>query len=211
MSSLHDHAITPPPSTPLYILAGGRSSRFGSDKARAMLDGEALIRRVAFGLWPTAERVVVVADEADRYADLGLHTLGDDRPMHGPLAGLHRALAHRVESSGPGWVVLSSCDLLQPRPSWVRPLIDAASDLSATAYVDASGRWQPLPGVYHTAILPAVTEALDGPSRSLWRVLESVAAQRVALPEGVDRVPQANTPEQLAAARLDSGRAAEER
>ena len=77
---------------PIYILAGGRSSRFGSDKARAVLDGEPLIKRVARMAMPIAESTTIVADRTGKYDDLGLRSIADDPPHLGPLGGLAAAL-----------------------------------------------------------------------------------------------------------------------
>ena len=60
------------PQVPAYILAGGRSVRFGSDKARALVEGEPLIRRVADGLAQVTGSITAVAQQADAYADLGV-------------------------------------------------------------------------------------------------------------------------------------------
>ena len=97
---------------PVYILAGGRSSRFGSDKARALLDGEPLVARLARQIEPVARRVTVVAEAADTYADLGLRTIADRRPGLGPLAGLEAALldATNPPKSTADWLILLSCD-----------------------------------------------------------------------------------------------------
>ena len=49
---------------PVYILAGGRSSRFGHDKAMARLAGVPLLSRVGTLAAPFASRITVVAEHA---------------------------------------------------------------------------------------------------------------------------------------------------
>src|SRR4051794_14706591 len=73
---------------PAYILAGGQSQRFGSDKARAPLDGKPLIVHVAESLKPIASSVTVVAKDFGEYDDLGLVSIGDLQPGLGPMGGL---------------------------------------------------------------------------------------------------------------------------
>ena len=77
---------------PLYILAGGHSSRFGGDKALADLDGQAMILRVAEQWAPWTARVCVVAERPEKYAGLGLRTIADRITGLGPIGGLARAL-----------------------------------------------------------------------------------------------------------------------
>lgn len=185
---------------PLYILAGGQSRRFGSDKARAVVEGRSLIQRVAECLVAEVGGVWVVADEAGKYADLGLRTIADCTAHLGPVNGLVTALIHCLAESGPGWIVLAPCDLTRPAPRWSEPLLEAI-DLSAAgtaaAYVDPTGRWQPLPCVVHTDVLAPARAAIAAGERSLWRLLESIEASRVALPAGHDAVPAANSPRDL--------------
>ena len=70
------------------VLAGGRSSRFGSDKALAMLDGRTLLDHAAAALGPHCDAVVVV----------GRGAIADwPRADMGPLGGIAGALIHAGE------------------------------------------------------------------------------------------------------------------
>ena len=85
-------------STPLpaYILCGGRSQRFGADKARVLIEGVPQLLRLSGALQRAGHEVRYVADRADRYRDLGVECLVDSRPDCGPMAGLECALQHRT-------------------------------------------------------------------------------------------------------------------
>lgn len=80
------------------VLAGGRSRRFGSDKAVALLDGETLIERVISALSGQVD-AVVVCGRVMTIAGAGL-TCVADRPAAdlGPLGGLNAALFHAAQS-----------------------------------------------------------------------------------------------------------------
>jgi hypothetical protein len=72
------------------VLAGGQSSRFGSDKALAELDGRTLLARAVEALQAQCDAVVVVGRE-----DAPVPTLPDrPRPGMGPLGGIAAALHH---------------------------------------------------------------------------------------------------------------------
>lgn len=82
------------------VLAGGRSRRFGSDKAVALLHGVALIDRVIQALTAHVSEVVVVGRAPgipDLYADIG------------PLGGLASALLYAA-SEGYDAVLTVPCD-----------------------------------------------------------------------------------------------------
>jgi molybdenum cofactor guanylyltransferase len=180
---------------PVYILAGGRSSRFGSDKARAELMGRPLIVRVAQAVEQFASRITVVADRQEKYQDLGLATIADLRPGLGPIAGLQTAL-HDV--GDPGWILLASCDLLEVRPAWIQTLL---SDCRPGADVVAfrGDRWEPLLALYHTDVLPVVDQQIDRRQWAMWRLIESARPIAAVLPADWPAVPQANTPQDLEA------------
>ncbi len=181
---------------PVYILAGGRSSRFGSDKARARLGGEPLITRLARQIEPVAASITVVAGAADNYADLGLRTIADRRPGLGPLAGIEAALHDARDISE--WVVIFSCDLTAIRPAWIELLAAARRSESWVAtFAQPGGRRHPFPGLYHARLLPRVAACLDQSRLAVQALIDGVEHADVALPADWPRVAQVNTPEDL--------------
>ncbi|QNQ08594.1 molybdenum cofactor guanylyltransferase [Sphingomonas alpina] len=87
------------------ILAGGRSQRFGSDKAVALLAGQSLIDRVVAALAPQVDSMVLVGRAGDIAAI-------PDRPLPdlGPLGGLNAAL-HHARAQGYPAVMTVGCDM----------------------------------------------------------------------------------------------------
>jgi molybdopterin-guanine dinucleotide biosynthesis protein A len=186
-------------SLPLYIVAGGRSARFGSDKARAELEGAPLLIHAARALEPVTSSVTVVADRADKYADLGLRTIADRATGLGPLGGLQAAL----EDLPPGddWLLLGSCDLLGLRARWVEALREAAVDPHGVVAFRAE-RWEPMPALYHRRVLLAVNAAIAADELTLWRLIERCDPAALPVPAGWDTVAQVNTPADLERQRL---------
>lgn len=87
------------------VIAGGRSSRFGSDKAMALWRGVPLIEHVIAQLDPMVDELVICGREVD-----GRHGI-PDRPVAGlgPLGGLDAAL-HHAARSGFDRVISAGCD-----------------------------------------------------------------------------------------------------
>jgi molybdopterin-guanine dinucleotide biosynthesis protein A len=181
------------PELPAYILAGGASRRFGSDKARAEIDSVPLILRLARSVEPCVARVVVVAARADEYADLGLNTVGDLIPDCGPLGGLLTALCDLGDAD---WLLLLSCDLTEFRPQWLDAL-RAARTPDARVVAFQSEPRQPFPALYHQDLIPSVREALDQNRLLMQGLLRSTATATAPLPSDWPQVPQANTREDL--------------
>lgn len=188
-----------------YLLAGGKSSRFGSDKALAMIDGSPLITRLIKQLRDcNFQDIYIVADREDRYQQLGLTSITDLRPQLGPLGGLWTALTHRLAHLGPGWILLLPCDLIDFQPSWVTEWFQAISmsstsspkTVSAIAYYDQY--WLPLPALYHTNLLSKVIESIDANQLSLQSLLNSLHDLAVPVsPQSSPAIRTANTPDEL--------------
>ncbi len=101
------------------ILAGGKASRFGSDKAAALLGGRPLIEHVAGGLRPQVDELIICGREWPGTCAIA------DRPTPGlgPLGGLNAAL-HHAQQNGFGEVLTAACDVL-PVPEFPRKLSGA--------------------------------------------------------------------------------------
>ncbi len=87
------------------VLAGGRSSRYGSDKAIALWQGKPLIEHVIAALRPMVDELVICG------RDFGGRIGIPDRPAPGmgPLGGLNAAL-HHAAAHGFDVVISAGCD-----------------------------------------------------------------------------------------------------
>ena len=177
---------------PVYILAGGRSSRFGKDKARAIVDGKPLINQVASSLQQISSCTKVIADCENKYSDLGMQTIADDIPGKGPISGLHKAISDSLTCHCEGWFLLAACDLVQINSKWIEILYSHTSDvLSIVAF--KCDRWEPLLGLYHTSIGSQVTKSLASGELSMQRLLDLVHATAVPKPNDWPKISQINT------------------
>ena len=89
------------------ILAGGQSRRMGQDKALLPLAGRPLLRRVVDVLAPLCDRLILVANDPERYAAFGLYTVPDAFAGAGSLGGLYSGLS----ASAAGAVIAVACDM----------------------------------------------------------------------------------------------------
>jgi molybdenum cofactor guanylyltransferase len=192
------------------VIAGGRSTRFGGEKAVALLEGQTLLMRAVQRLQRSCCTVAVNArtgTEAAASAEAAtlpvLTDLAGD--PDGPLAGVHVGLRW-AKAQGARAIAVSPCDApLLPGDLYDR-LIAAAGEGAAMA-VTPSGR-QPLCAVWPVSALETVAAALAGGAHPpTWRLLESVGAVAVSFDES-DAFTNVNTRADLAAVehRLTSDR-----
>lgn len=139
-----------------FILAGGASSRMGTDKARLRLGGETFVARAARALSGLTTLTRVVSSRAGG-EEFGLPVVADVYEAAGALGGLHAALA----ACRAGWAAVVSCDLpfvtaeLFARLAGLR-----AAGIEAVVPVQADGRPQPLCALYARSPALAVAERL---------------------------------------------------
>src|SRR5690349_24627084 len=96
------------------VIAGGRSVRFGGEKAVALFEGTPLLMLAVRRLQPLCERVAVNARPGSEAAALaassGLQVLPDlPRDPSGPLAGVRAGLAW-ARAHGAARIAVSPCD-----------------------------------------------------------------------------------------------------
>jgi molybdopterin-guanine dinucleotide biosynthesis protein A len=184
------------------VLAGGRSTRFGGEKAVALLEGRPLLLWAVERLGACCGEVAVNArpgteTEALTVAE-GLPVLHDaPGDPDGPLAGVRAGLAWAA-SRGAQSLAVSPCDApLLPDDLFVR-LIQAAGEGAAMAET-ADGR-QPLCAIWPVGAQPALAQALAGGAHPpTWRMLEGLGAARVLF-EPPEAFANVNTREDLAVA-----------
>jgi len=74
------------------VLAGGRSSRLGKDKAFLEVKGQFLIERILRRLGQISEEIIIVANEVDRYEQFEGIVISDVYPGKGALGGIFSGL-----------------------------------------------------------------------------------------------------------------------
>ena len=149
------------------VLAGGRSSRFGSDKLVAVVDGRPLLDLAIEGLAAVSDEILVVlapGDDRDLAAACDTTTIRRvaDPALHGgPLVGLLAGL----EVADQPIVVLAGGDMPNLSPAVLGAMIRAlvASESGADAVILASrGDRPPLPAVVRTGAATDVARRLVG-------------------------------------------------
>jgi molybdopterin-guanine dinucleotide biosynthesis protein A len=97
------------PATPIsaVILAGGRSTRLGQDKAFLKVNGQTLIERLIDRLAQLSEEIIIVTNDVDQYEHLEATVISDLVPGKAALGGLHSGL--RAASNPHSLVV--ACDM----------------------------------------------------------------------------------------------------
>lgn len=140
----------------VFILAGGKSTRMGTDKAFVKLDGHTLLDR-ALDLARTVTSSVTIVGEARKYGRFA-PVAEDIFPGCGPLAGIHAALT----SSSKDLNLILAVDLPFVTPALIEYLLNRAADFPTPVITIPRTRqgWQPLCAVYRREFGSLAEEAL---------------------------------------------------
>jgi len=161
------------------ILAGGKSSRMGCDKALIQFDGQLLVRRTARVLSGAFEKVVVVSNSEEVAQAARLTRTEDAYADKGPLAGIEAGLSHFQE---PAFFV--ACDLPFLNAEFIAFLREEWRDEWDALVPQSESGDEPLHAIWSPRCLPAIRAALqfERPP-SLRLVLEGLRVQTVPVEE----------------------------
>ena len=180
------------------ILAGGGSRRMGRDKSMLEMGGVPLIRRIADGLEEIFSQVFVVANERERFEQMGLAVVGDIHPGNDSLGGLHAAVASAQGSH----VFVAGCDMPLLRPPLIRGLASLVEGWDVVIPVK-DGYPEPLCAFYGKKCAPRIKESISRGRLKMIGFHEHVRVRRVEEaawrewdPEGASFL-NANTPEEF--------------
>ena len=164
------------PNFAAVLLAGGRSSRMGRDKASVVIAGQPLWQRQLTTLRDTGAQELFISGKLDGpYAGSGIEIVVDSSPGHGPLAGIEAALRHAVQ---PLLLVLA-IDLPAMTSTFLADLMRRAS-VSDLGIVPRTDQWfEPLAAAYPRACLPLVEECLRGEDHSMQHFVREAVARNL--------------------------------
>ncbi|MFW5771886.1 MAG: molybdenum cofactor guanylyltransferase [Phototrophicaceae bacterium] len=131
------------PAATIAILAGGQSRRMGTDKALLPVKGQPLIERVAARCQTLDLPLIVIANQVERFAGLGLPVYPDVIPGKGSMGGIYTALVH---SETPHTLCVA-CDMPFVSPALMARLIELAPGYDVVI-PEIDGRMQALHAVY---------------------------------------------------------------
>jgi molybdopterin-guanine dinucleotide biosynthesis protein A len=159
-----------------YILAGGASSRFGSDKALAKLDGLPMLEHMIDLVLSITDDAVVIGSRK-QYMGFDVEIIEDRWPGEGPLGGIITALDVTAKSySRPMWSLVVSCDMPFLTREWLAFLCERAAKSEAQVVLAHSAHGpEPLCACWRTDVVETLREAFE---RGVRKVTEGIGLLR---------------------------------
>ena len=143
-----------------YVLAGGRSSRMGVDKARLEIGGRSLLEIAAGKLREVCDEVSVVGGGEVGFP--GVKIVPDLHPGFGPMGGMEAAL----RDVGEAWAMFLPVDMPMVPVGLLRALRDrwTGGAEARVSFAEVDGRPQPLLSAMRAEVLPWLERSLNAGS-----------------------------------------------
>lgn len=184
------------------VLAGGKSSRMGVDKALLPIGGVPLLRLVCERAIALCDLVYVVTPWQERYQYIlpeqcqFVDEVSIAGETNAPIIGFAQGLSF-VQTE---WVLLLACDLprleVEELQQWAKQLDKVSNSAIALLPRHAKG-WEPLCGFYRRSCLAALTDYTRCGDRSFQHWLGQHSVQEVAVSDP-QMLFNCNTPSELA-------------
>ena len=156
------------------VLAGGKSLRYGRNKALVKVDGVSLIEKVLRVMESLFEELTLITNTPDVYAHLGLPMRPDLIKGLGPLGGIHAALSSINSDAG----FFVACDMPALSGSLIHHMVMIRDDFDVVV-PRISGKIETLHTLYHKRCLPSVKELIDSGGRQVFRFFPKVSVRYV--------------------------------
>ena len=161
------------------LLAGGKSTRMGTDKAGVLIQGEPLWRRQIATLRALGpDEIFVSGRDGGPYAEEGLEILKDLYIERGPLGGLEAALFRTMKP----YLVVLAIDLPEMRADFLARLVELAISRRRSVVPQDGENFEPLAAVYSGAICGVVLECLCHGDYSLQNFIRRALDLDLVLP-----------------------------
>ena len=164
-----------------FVLAGGKSTRMGRDKALLEFDGETLLAHSLKLARLVAPEVRIIGD-AKKFAPWG-DVVEDIYPEHGPLGGIHAALAGTPTDLN----LVLPIDMPLLHAVFLEFLIHKAIENPAVVTVPrTAGRLHPLCATYRKGFVAIAKRSLEANRNKIDTLFTEVATQIIEEEEIVE-------------------------
>src|SRR6056297_400207 len=160
------------------ILAGGKSSRFGSNKALYKINQKPMLVNIVEKLSPIFKKIYIIGDQKDKYEEIrGTVYLRDKIPDKGPLGGLYTGLS----VSGSQYNYLQACDMPFVSQEYLRYMKGhIISNKNYEAFIpEKNGYLEPFVGIYDKNIMDKILELIKKEKLNFDNLFEKIKIKKI--------------------------------
>ena len=155
-----------------FILIGGKSERFGSEKWRANINGKSVLDRIWDACMHFEERVIIGKEKPKKFKK---PFICDQLEIQAPINGLYTAL----QNSQHDWIQLVSCDLPLIEADVFQMLWNSNAQESDIVIPFSNNRYQVTCALYHKRTLNYLESAINENDFSLLSLIKNLKITKV--------------------------------
>ena len=169
--------------TGCVILAGGKSSRMGEDKALLTYEGKIFVEKIAEELNFFEEKMIARGNNpvpGDFVKKDSWEVVPDEYENHGPLGGLHAAL--KKCRSDAMFVVTCDIPLISKRlVKKICDIFEQEDKNDAIVVITGDGKIHPLCGIYRKELHTCMEKSLLQNNNRMMSILEQIKVKYIEL------------------------------
>ena len=158
------------------ILAGGKSSRMGTDKGLQELCGKPLINYAIQSLSGLCS-TILISTSSDAYQSFGYKTVADEIPGIGPMGGIYSALKQSKTDIN----LVLSCDLPFVSKELLSFILKNSEGYQVAVPWQGNQHYEPLCGFYHLSILEQISLYIQNNNYKLPDIFEKISINRLVI------------------------------
>jgi molybdopterin-guanine dinucleotide biosynthesis protein A len=173
------------------ILAGGKSSRMGTDKALIDVKGKKLIE-YSIAVMKTICHHILISANDPVYEEFGFPVIADNFKEIGPIAGLEACLRYSKTKIN----LVAPCDSPFLKSNLFSEILKNVEGYEATVPILKDGKVEPLAGYYSKEALPTIIQQIEKGDYKLQNLLKAINTKYIAITDA-NCLANINTPQDL--------------
>lgn len=175
------------------ILAGGKSSRMGKNKAMIEINGEISIRTLHNLIKPFCSEIIISANNQETYQFLHERIITDEIQGIGPIGGILSCL--KKSSFRKNLVI--ACDMPMIPFSLIQLLINHKNTAEFVVPANGTDEIEPLCAIYDKSVIPVLSEMIAEGNYKIRNLMNYCKTALIQVHNGNNIFQNLNTPEDL--------------
>lgn len=158
------------------VLAGGRSSRFGSNKALAVVDGQSFLHKSLDILKPFCSHILISGNYVE-YEEYGYPLIKDIIPELGPMGGIYTAL----KQAETPYILFLTCDMPAMTGLLLEQLLEDNNQDDIVVWQQEDGTLQLFPSLFDSSVLSVVERHVFNRQLSIRSLFDEVIIRKIPI------------------------------
>jgi len=185
--------INPSKNRSGIILAGGKSSRMGTDKGFILLNNKPFIQHIIDCLQPLVDEIIIISNNA-AYDVFGKKRVADKIINSGPLAGVYTGLFYSKTQNN----IVLSCDVPFVNQQLLSVLLQEEKKKYDIVQLQSEGKNMPLIALYQKKCAPHFLKLLNSGEKRMNTAINQLNTKTITINATLEKFAKnINTPEDL--------------